>query len=314
MSSYAGRFDCSRWVRRQASFGAIAVFLCIVFIAGKGWCGSLAIRSDPPGAYIFVNGTNIGRMTPAAIRIRDLPIGRTVFAVEKAGYVSVPPSQEITVELSHGNIRFSWWPPVLIKNLAGNRWRGITSPRSRCLEVFRLVAAEELVSPASQMVGHQPRELDPAKMRLAAPESDPKNAVQKEDRPAMSREVTSSISCSAKIEDDPALGNTILGNGDGRVQKGEAFDLVVVVANTSTSTVKFVTCTVALPGNTSLKTFSELHQTVESLALGASVTFRYNMTLPLNAEKAKAPQCAIEVKSGDSPAEYFDFMLPLDLP
>ena len=307
MNGYMGRKRVFNRIR--AAHGMAAIFLFVALFSGKGWGGSLAIRSDPPGAQVFINGTNLGRATPAAIRIRDLPVGRTVIAVEKEGYLSVPPSQEVVVEWSHGNIRFSWWPPVLIKNLAGNRWRGITSPRSRRLEVFRLVDTHL----ASREVGAQSQTASPSVAPVAKTPPEPNSAVRSVERPSKSRRVKSSISCSVKIEDDPALGNAILGNSDGRVQKGEAFDLVVEVANSSTSTAKSVTCAVTLPGNTPLKTFSELHQAVENLASEASVTFRYNMTLPLNAEIAKSPHCAIEVKSGDSPAECFDFMLPLDL-
>ena len=299
--------------RIRAAHGMAAIFLLVALLSGKGWCGSLAITSDPPGAHVFINGTDLGRTTPAAIRIRNLPVGRTVISVEKEGYVSDPPSQEVIVEWSDGNIMFTWWPPVLIKNLAGNRWRGITTPRSRRLETFQLVSDAEPARSASQGSAIPPQGSNPA----AAPKVDvapePKIAVRDVDRPSRGRGAKSSLSCTAHIEDDPALGDAILGNGDGRIQKGEAFDLVVVVANTSTSTLKNVECTVTLPTDKSIMAYGDLRHAAPEIGPNAAVTNRINMSVPLSAKPVGFPRCFIDVKeAGTDVAEQLNYLLPLD--
>ncbi len=117
------------------------------------------------------------------------------------------------------------------------------------------------------------------------------------------------------IEDDPSKCPDVIGNGDGRIQKGEAFELVVVVSNASTTTVKAATCTITLPRNTSVKAYSELHYSVVELMPATAVTNRINLAIPMDTTLTKVPTCTIEVKeSGSNVAEHVDFALPMDLP
>ena len=119
---------------------------------------------------------------------------------------------------------------------------------------------------------------------------------------------------SAHVEDDPADGEAIMGNGDGLIQRGEAFNLVVVVANTSTSTANNVICTVILPEDQSLKSYSEIHQDWAELAPSAAATNRINLAMPMNVKLTAAPVCRIEVKDeGPSAVEHLSYELPTDL-
>ena len=78
-------------------------------------------------------------MTPTSVRVRDLQLGRTSITVEQEGYHSVPPQQDVDVEVSAGDIVVSVIvPPVLIGNLFGNFWKEITYPRNQRLQTFQL--------------------------------------------------------------------------------------------------------------------------------------------------------------------------------
>lgn len=117
------------------------------------------------------------------------------------------------------------------------------------------------------------------------------------------------------VEDDPAKGADIMGNGDGRIQRGESFDLVVVVANTTTSIAKDVTCTVTLPADKSLKAFSDLHYAITELAPAGATTNRINLTVPSSVTISNAPICSIDVKEdGSKVAQHLNFVMPTDLP
>ncbi len=118
----------------------------------------------------------------------------------------------------------------------------------------------------------------------------------------------------AKVEDDPAKGVDIIGNGDGRIQKGEAFELVVVVSNACNTAARAVSCTVTLPTDKSLKSFSELHQAIADLAPGVTTTFQYSVTMPLSVIVTKAPVCSIDVKeAGSNVIERLSYELPITL-
>jgi hypothetical protein len=127
--------------------------------------------------------------------------------------------------------------------------------------------------------------------------------------------IKSPFGITAHIEDDPAKGESILGNSDGRIQPGEAFDLVVVLTNTGNVEVKGVECTVTLPADKSVKAFSKLRQTVTTLALGATSSFRYNFAVPMSVDLVQAVVCSIEVKeSGSQIVERWCYELPMDFP
>ena len=125
---------------------------------------------------------------------------------------------------------------------------------------------------------------------------------------------SSRFTISVHIEDDPAQGGAILGNGDGLIQKGEAFDLVVVISNVSTSAMKDVTCTVTLPPDKSLKAYSELHYAVSQLEPAVAATNRIHLAIPMNITTSTVPTCIIMVKeAGDAVEERLNYELPMDL-
>lgn len=120
------------------------------------------------------------------------------------------------------------------------------------------------------------------------------------------------LGISAHIEDDPAQGSAILGNGDGRITQGEAFDLLVVITNASTSTTEAVTCTVTLPADRSVIAFGELQYDVAALAPAAAATNRINLAMPLGMTITTPPACTIEVKEGGSPVDTrSNYVLPM---
>lgn len=307
MSGYTRRGDSSKRARNWASYGAMTVVLLIASLTGTG-CHSLPVSSYPPGARVFMNSKDTGLITPTAIRVRHLPVGRTVITVAKEGYFSVPSEQEVNVGISKGNIIFSWWPPVLIKNLCGDRWKGITSPRGRRLNEFRLQTAVEMASSQSQDVGGQSQKAIPSVVGVAG----------KPDRDVVPRNVAPAsnprLKISAHIEDDPARGETILGNNDGRVQRGESFDLVVVIANEGQTVAADVTCKITLPIDGSLKAYTELYYTVAEMVPATATTNRVNLMMPVGATIEKAPKCMIEVKeAGAQTAEWKLYSLPFAL-
>ena len=115
---------------------SIILLAAICLLAG---CSTIDVSSTPSGARVFVNDTDTGKTTPTSIKVRHLPLGRASITVEKEGYQSVPPKQEIETGISVGNIVWSViWPPVVIKNLCDNFWKGITYPHRGRLEKFVL--------------------------------------------------------------------------------------------------------------------------------------------------------------------------------
>lgn len=114
----------------------VVLLLAMCIMSG---CSTIGIYSDPSGAKIFINDKDTGKITPTLLRARHLRQGRSYVTVEKEGYKTLTKRQSIDVRVSVGNIICSiWWPPVLIKNLCGDLWKGITHPRGRHLEEFNL--------------------------------------------------------------------------------------------------------------------------------------------------------------------------------
>ena len=307
MNGYTSKGDSSKRARNRVSNGAMIAALIVMAFIGTG-CHSLPVSSYPPGARVFMNGKDTGLTTPTAIRVRHLPVGQNVITVAKEGYFSVPSRQEVKVEISKGNIAFSWWPPVLIKNLCGDKWKGITSPRGRRLNEFRLQTAAEMATSQSQDAGTQSQKEIPSVVSVAEKKTE-KAIVASDIAPASK----SRLKIAAHIEDDPAKGESILGNGDGRVQKGESFDLVVVVANEGKVAATDVTCKVTLPTDGSLKAYTELYYTVAEISPAIATTNRINLMMPVSATIEKAPKCMIEVKeAGAQTAEWKLYSLPFD--
>lgn len=114
------------------------------------------------------------------------------------------------------------------------------------------------------------------------------------------------------VIDSTSEGVSIIGNGDGRVQPGEVFDLVVVVRNVSTTDTQAVTCSVNLPNGNSLKAFSELSQAISQVTAGSVVTNRFNLALPLNAMATSVLECVIEVEEeGAAVIGHMNYELPM---
>jgi hypothetical protein len=113
----------------------LSVIVCLL-----SGCSSIGISSSPSGARVFMNDVDTGLTTPALIRVRDLPLGRSYITVVQDGYISVPRKQEVEVQLAVGQIIWTWFPPVLVKNLCGDCWKGITYPKDRHLEDFFLLS------------------------------------------------------------------------------------------------------------------------------------------------------------------------------
>lgn len=113
----------------------VVLLLAMFVIAG---CSSIGVYSDPSGAKIFINDTDTGKVTPASLKTRHLCKGRSYITVEKEGYETLTKRQPVDVKVSVGNVILSIWPPVLIKNLLGDLWKGIVSPRGRHLKEFNL--------------------------------------------------------------------------------------------------------------------------------------------------------------------------------
>ena len=121
----------------------IAIICLILFCPVLSGCGSaIRIYSIPSGANIYKNGVDTGLITPAKIRIRHLSVGIHEISVRKAGYRAIPELQNVDIEISVGNIIMSWWPPILIKNLTGNYWKGAVDPRRGRLDTFRFMENE----------------------------------------------------------------------------------------------------------------------------------------------------------------------------
>ncbi len=97
---------------------------------------------------------------------------------------------------------------------------------------------------------------------------------------------------SCQIEDDPGRGSKVVGNADGVVQKGEAFDLVVAVKNTGTETAQNVRVSVTLPEDPSLRNYGRAIQEVGSIQPDRFGTARFNISVK---EWTKLPGVDVEV-------------------
>ena len=120
---------------------------------------------------------------------------------------------------------------------------------------------------------------------------------------------------SVRMEDDPAKSDTVIGNGDGIIQKGEAFDLVTTVTNAGTSVVQAVNVHLIMARGIPLKCFSKTIQSVGDLTPAASATVRFNLALPLSAVMTQAPVCTIMAKATNT--EFLatqDFKVPIERP
>jgi len=130
----------SEWRRIDSGLKkGLGVALLLIAVCIASGCHTIAVYSEPAGARVLVNGVDIGRSTPTKIKVRNLNLGRSYITVEKEGYRTETKKQAIDVRVSVGAVAFAWFPPVLIKQLCDNMFKGITYPPRRHLEEFILV-------------------------------------------------------------------------------------------------------------------------------------------------------------------------------
>ena len=115
----------------------LASVLILAFLL-TGCSSVIRVYSNPDDARVFINGADTGLVTPAELAVRDLRMGKSYVTVEKDGYRTITPKQVIDVRLSVGNVIWSIWPPVLIKNLCSNLWKGFEAPKNKHLSDFQL--------------------------------------------------------------------------------------------------------------------------------------------------------------------------------
>ncbi|MDZ4199925.1 MAG: PEGA domain-containing protein, partial [Kiritimatiellia bacterium] len=119
-------------------------------------CSSIAISSTPSGGRVYINEKDTGLVTPTDIHVRKFHTGTTYISVVKEGYIASPEKQAVQVKYSGGNIFWSWFPPVLIKNLLGDWWRGVVIPRDRMLEDFILKPSSSPAPDPTMAVAEMP--------------------------------------------------------------------------------------------------------------------------------------------------------------
>ena len=272
---------------------------------------SIPVSSEPSGATVnvineFDNSVVATTITPGEVSLQPqagfLRAARYEFQFEKEGYKgeSVGLYSDLNdwliMDIPCGLIYFT---PLLM---------AIDAAHGSMYELRGSVSAT--LSPV------QPRGKSPEAREVSITGMPRVPAADKGPKVAVTSEVVNTKSyfkISAHVEDDPAKGEAILGNGDGRIQKGEAFDLVVVISNVSTAAMKAVTCTVILPDDKSIKAFSGLCRIVSELASGAATTNRFNLVMPLNAKVNSEPVCSIEVSDkGTQTVVRSEYSLPVD--
>ena len=122
------------------------------------------------------------------------------------------------------------------------------------------------------------------------------------------------IAIALRMEDDPAKTPTAIGNGDGIIQRGEAFDLVVTVTNTGPALIMAVKVDLIVPQGNPLTCFSKPSQPIGDLAAGASSSLRFNLALPLRAVMTKDGNATIVVKTlGTQMEKLTEFIVPIDV-
>lgn len=113
---------------------------CMALVLLVGCAGTLRVSSEPSGAKILVNGQDSGRTTPAAMRLRDLPLGKPAISVEtQAGVRST--EQQVKVSPSAGIIVWSLLIPIPLGLI--NLFRGFSKvqPKTIHFNVAQVAAA-----------------------------------------------------------------------------------------------------------------------------------------------------------------------------
>ncbi len=120
------------------------------------------------------------------------------------------------------------------------------------------------------------------------------------------------LAFSFRVEDDPAKGEKIVGNADGVIQKGEAFDLIVTLKNTGKAVAKDVSLEVTLPEDASLRVFGGRCFGLGDLAVGEVAERRVNVSLRLNSNLSELPVTIQTEEKSFSVKEKQDASLPFD--
>ncbi len=127
----------------------LSTILCCLFGAG---CQVIPITSQPAGAKILIDGKDTKRITPFVYSPRHFRTGHYKISVEKAGYSTVTPPQDLKVIVSRRNVVFSIIPPFCVpfffKNLLGTHWK-MALPKT--LETFQLDDGARQPAPACNM-------------------------------------------------------------------------------------------------------------------------------------------------------------------
>lgn len=105
-------------------FTALCLSVLVALLSTS--CSSVRIASRPAGAKIYFNGEDTGLLTPAAVRVTQLPKGDLDIELRKDGYI--PDGRQMSVRTSVGKIICSIFPPVLI-DAACDKWRTVRPGR-----------------------------------------------------------------------------------------------------------------------------------------------------------------------------------------
>lgn len=312
----------------------ISLWLAISFLAAApGLCNNVTLKSKPSNATVF-NDQNIKQgVTPLYM---GPYFSAKQYQVRKKGYLPQnvtihwrsPSVVEVELQVDP-NAQLEPVRPAKVRRSDNDEGEvddasADTLKRLRALKTIRDsgdISEEEYSTMRTRILDTLiPLETqDSSRTPEAKQSGDSSESVASRKAAAMPPKIMTSVDeprfgIKCRIVDDTAGGVAIIGNGDGRVQPGEVFDMVVVVTNASDAIAEGIVCSMTLIGNQALKTFSGLHQTCASLAASEATTFRFNLAMSLNAKIAEVSQCVIEVKSTDISAEYYEYTLPTDFP
>ena len=104
---------------------AMALMATALFLFTAG-CGSyIRVDSEPQGAKVLVDGQWTGRVTPAELLIRDIPLGIHTITLEKDGYRTASPPKQIQISVDGFLVFASIIGPEIfaLPALAGDLWK-----------------------------------------------------------------------------------------------------------------------------------------------------------------------------------------------
>lgn len=192
--------------------------------------------------------------------------------------------------------------------------RAATVDRIKALYVEGANAPQFAESVAKEFEVNRPTDTESPEVVVETSEdSSPSNSTGGATSP--SRRDEPQLGIAASLEDNPDNGASIMGNGDGIVQKGESFDLVVSVTNRGQAMVKELECEMSLDAASGIKTFSDHSQVASNLVPGTVAIFRYSLASPLDAEMVDAPTILIRVESQENGKSHkYNYRVPVGAP